>query len=70
MNPIELRTFFAKFVPELNAIIDGRIHKAMLCDNNDGVQRALCEVKQAYLQLFQRMQVDAHSTSHATNPEV
>ena len=54
----------------MNAILDGRIHKAVLCDNNDGVQRALCEVKQAYLQLVQRMQVDAHSSSHGNNPEV
>lgn len=70
MNPLELQVFLTKFVPEMNAILDGRIHKAMLCDNNDGVQRALCEVKQAYLQLVQRMQVDAHSSSHGNNPEV
>lgn len=63
MNPVELRAFLTKFVPQMNDILDSRIHKAMLCDEDDAVCRALCECKQAYLNLIERMQVDAHQTN-------
>jgi hypothetical protein len=67
MNPLELRTFLNKFVPEMNALLDSRIHKAMLCDGSDVTYRALLECKQAYQQLIERLQVDAHSERHGTN---
>lgn len=63
MNPLELRTFLSKFVPEMNAILDSRINKAILCDGNEAAQRALCEFKQAYLQLIQRIEVQAHENN-------
>jgi hypothetical protein len=67
MNPVELHSVLTKFVPEMNNILDSRIHKALLCDNDDAVYRALVECKQAYQKLIEKLQIVAHQIQHDEN---
>jgi hypothetical protein len=59
-NPIETNAVLAKFIPEMNEILDSRINKAMICDGDERVHRALFECKQAYQNLIEKLQVVAH----------
>jgi len=59
-NPVETNAVLSKFVPEMNAILDSRINKALICDGDERVHRALFECKQAYQNLIEKLQVVAH----------